>query len=166
MPTLLHTDASVVFTPTGSAFTGTVIVKDGPVQPPLAGVTVYTAFKTPPVKFRNVSVITPVPAPGVTTVSPAGKLRTHVNVLVNPLVMLPCGSNVKLTFEHWANCTLLLPCGWGVIFLVIVNAAPTHPLLPVGMIVYVTVNVPEVVFTNVSVMMPVPDPKPPVNPIG
>jgi hypothetical protein len=109
MPVLLHTEATVVFTPTGSASTGTMIVKEGPVHPALVGVTVYTAFNTPPVKLRNVSVITPVPAPGVTTVNPAGKLRTHANVLINPLVMLVCGLNVKLAFEHWAAGTLLLP---------------------------------------------------------
>jgi hypothetical protein len=111
MPVLLHTEATVVFTPTGSAFTGTVIVNEGPVHPALVGVTVYTAFNTPPVKFRNVSVMTPdpVPPPPTTCVNPVGKLRTHANVLVNPLVMLLCGSNVKLTFEHCATGTLLLP---------------------------------------------------------
>ena len=40
MPVLLHTEATVVFTPTGSAFTGTVIVNEGPVHPALVGVTV------------------------------------------------------------------------------------------------------------------------------
>ena len=126
------------------------------------------AFRTPPVKFRSVSVMIPdpVPPPPTTWVNPTGKLRTQLKLLINPLVMLACGLNVKLAFEHWANCTLLLPCGWGVIALVIVNAAPTQPLLPVGIIVYVAVSVPPVAFNNVSVMLPVPEPKPPVKPDG
>src|SRR5687768_1398639 len=91
--TSLQTRLLVLFAPTGSGLTGTVIVKLFPTHPfAPVGVTVNTAFNVPPVRLVSVPLIFPTPF-AAPPVNPASYTAVHAKVFNSiPLLMRVCGS--------------------------------------------------------------------------
>ena len=137
---------------TGSGVIGTVIVNAGPVHvvASLEGVTVYTTFNVPPVRFSYVSVISSTPSPADFIVNPLSAEAVHVYDagIELPSSTLSCGSKVNDSSEHTEDSTLAIPKGSnGSTVIIAVHVAV---LLELSVTVIVTV-------TSLSLATPVPE---------